>query len=131
MAMELIQYCKKIEVKASYWDPLSRSAFEFARQMNSPKLIKVNPGYECSMKLLHPDSKDPALLMAEFIDGSKLELQTGEFTCAQLRAEFYEKAEEIEEEMERAGTGPLKAGADVSASPGKKDAVKGKAAAKK
>ena len=46
LAMELIQFVKKIEVKANFWDPKAKSAFEFARQMSSPKLKKKNPTYE-------------------------------------------------------------------------------------
>ena len=38
----------KVDVKANYFDPTAKSAVEFARQMSSPKLQKINSNFACN-----------------------------------------------------------------------------------
>ena len=101
VAQELIKYVKRLDVKFNYWDEGSRSANEFARQMDSPKLRKINPTFEFSLDL--HDKKDPAVVIAEFLDGSKWQQQTAGFKASDLRSEFYSKAAEAEDSIERSG----------------------------
>ena len=101
VAQELIKYVKRIEVKFNYWDEGSRSANEFARQMDSPKLRKINPTFEFSIDL--HDKQEPAVVVAEFLDGSKWQQCTAGFKASELRSEFYSKAGEAEDAMERSG----------------------------
>lgn len=56
-ASKLISYIKKLDVKARFWDADALSAFEFYRQMDSPKLKKLNPQYKCNFEMLKEDSK--------------------------------------------------------------------------
>jgi hypothetical protein len=122
LSMELIGFVKKLQVNANFWDKNSKSAFEFARQMSSPNLAKKNPQYECIM-IKEPDVKYIPKMRAEFLDGSVLEMDTNQHTCAGLRALFFEKAEEAEEAIAVKGGG----GAGTA---DKADAAKGKGGAK-
>lgn len=117
IAQDLIQYAKSINVKANFFDPQSRSAFEFARQMSSPKLKKINPSFECQLELTE-DSVTPAL-KAEFLDGSKWAVDTTAYTADKLRYEFYMKAAEAEDNVD------ITPGGDAG-SKGGKAAEKGK-----
>ena len=95
VAMELIAFVKRVELRASFYDPKATSAFEFARQMSSPHLQKKNPNYECLM-VRQIDEDFPASLKAEFSDGSVFETETSGHTAADLRSLFFEKAEDAE-----------------------------------
>jgi hypothetical protein len=75
IAQELILLVKKIELKANTWDPKATSAFEFARQMLSPKLRKINPKMEVA--LIRHELPDEASIFVEYVDGSKWEQNTG------------------------------------------------------
>jgi hypothetical protein len=98
VALELIAFVKRVEVRANFFDPKGKSAFEFARQMSSPLLQKKNPNYECVM-LKQPQEDFTATLKAEFSDGSIFETETSPYTAADLRSLFYEKAEEAEDSI--------------------------------
>mmetsp|Transcript_23359 Transcript_23359/g.38918 ORF Transcript_23359/g.38918 Transcript_23359/m.38918 type:complete len:116 (-) Transcript_23359:67-414(-) len=100
VAMDLIQFAKRVEVKAHFWDTSAKSAFEFARQLSSPKLQKQNPSFECDFKFL-PNS-EPASLVAEFNDGQIWQTQTQGYSAAELRAEFFDRAAVAEEAAEAA-----------------------------
>lgn len=123
LAMELIQYVKKIEVRANFWDPHAKSAFEFARQMSSPKLKKKNPTYDFKFEV--HDTDEPPVVMAEFLDGTKWVSPTREYKCSELRSELYSKASDAEEVLEASGGGK-----DEDSAGGKGGASKGGAAAK-
>ena len=101
VAKELIAYVKSIKVRANYEDPLAKSAFEFGRQMSSPKLVKINSQFECEVSM-HTTPAAP-LVEVELLDGSKLVMDTTGKKCADLRSELYEKASEAEEAIERKG----------------------------
>ena len=96
--MELIAFVKRVEVRANFWDPKGKSAFEFARQMSSPQLQKKNPSYECVM-LKQPEENFVASMKAEFADGTIYEVETAPHTAADLRGLFFEKAEEAEDAL--------------------------------
>lgn len=104
IAKELIQFIKKVNVRANFWDPKAKSAFEFSRQMSSPKLKKINTTYSCTLTTYHTD--EPPTVEAEFLDGTKLSLSSLDKTCAELRSVIYEKAGEAEETMEKTGAAP-------------------------
>ena len=95
IAKELIQFVKKVEVRANFWDPIGKSAYEFGRQMSSSKLAKSNTAYECNMIVLPNDSTAAPSVTAEFLDGSKWQVDTGDYTCNDLRSLFYEHAEKV------------------------------------
>ena len=124
MAEELIQYAKSVEIRVHYWHPKSTSAMEFHRQMSSSKLRKINPIFKTSINGI-PVTETPNLV-AEFTDGSKWESETASFTAADLRAEFYSRAERVEEAMEEAGDAP-----DAPVDKGKKGDKGGKGGGKK
>jgi hypothetical protein len=75
IAQQLILFVKKIELRANYWDPKAVSAFEFARQMLSPKIKKINPKLEISM--IRHELPDEACIIVDYVDGSKWEQTTG------------------------------------------------------
>lgn len=85
-ALDLINFAKKLSIRANYFDRTSGSAFEFARQMGSPHLLKKNPGFEFSF-VIDEESARPASLRAEFINGQVWEVETGEMHCSELRSE--------------------------------------------
>lgn len=95
VAHKLILYAKRLNVTAHFWDPQAKSAFEFYRQMSSPKLKKINPNFDCSLNVV--DELVPPKLTAEFADGSKWESTTAGLTCADLRGTFYTRAADIED----------------------------------
>ena len=97
IAAELIQYVKKVEFVANFWDPNSKSAFEFARQMSSPKLKKINPSLEVSLSKVNTDTA-PSLAV-EFIDGSKWSTLTTGLHATDLRGELYERAADAEDKV--------------------------------
>jgi hypothetical protein len=123
LAMDLIAYVKRLEIKAHFWDPEAKSAFEFARQMSSKHLVKKNATYECVM-LRQESPEFVPKLKAEFIDGSVLEMETRKQTAADLRALFFEKAEEAEEVISAknpgGGTGGKESSKDAPKKGGKK-----------
>ena len=98
IALDLIQYCKTLKVTAHFWDPNAKSAYEFARQMSSPKLKKQNPAFECD--LTENDRNEPANLVAEFADGSKWSTETFGYTASELRSKFFAKAAIVEDVMD-------------------------------
>jgi hypothetical protein len=97
IAAELIQFVKKVEVKAHYWDPKSTSAFEFARQMSSAKLKKINPSLD--VKLDQLEKPGPSELHVEYLDGSKWTTSTYGLSANELRGEFYMRATDAEDKM--------------------------------
>ena len=121
---DLILYAKKLEVKANFWDPRAKSAFEFARQMTSPKLKKKNPSFECN--LVYLDSEELPSLTAQYLDGSKWVTQTVDFSVGDLRSQFYERASRIEELSEG-----VENSAAATATGGKKGDSSAKAGGKK
>jgi hypothetical protein len=115
-ARELVIFAKSLKISANYWDPKAKSAFEFARQMQSPKYKKQNPGFECSF--VQTDKTDPPQLAAEFLDGSKWNVSTAELNVNQLRAEFFTRAADVEDNLD---VSP----AEMAAAGGKKPGDKG------
>jgi hypothetical protein len=127
LSHELIQFAKNVQLTANYWDSTSKSAFEFARQMSSPKLKKKNPQFECN--LLYTESDDPPSLVAQFSDGSTWKTSTAAMKASDLRQEFFDRCARIEDIAEMSGnlsdTGGDKKGAAA------KPAAKGAAPTKK
>jgi hypothetical protein len=108
IASDLIQYAKSLTITANFWDPNARSAFEFARQMRSPRLKKINPGFECNFNEI--STTDAASLVAEYLDGSKWSCTTAGKSAMDLRGEFYSRAADAEDNLD----GPLDTGAASS-----------------
>lgn len=98
IALQLIPFVKRVEIRANYWDPQSTSAFEFARQMMSTKLKKVNPTLH--VELFRHDTEDEACISVEFANGSKWETKTSLINAVDLRNEVYKRAEDVEDSME-------------------------------
>ena len=98
IAVQLIPFVKKIEVTANYWDPKATSAFEFARQMGSAKLIKFNP--TLSVQLNRTTSMDPPFIHVEFTDGTSWDTETFPTKAVDLRNELYSRAEDAEDAIE-------------------------------
>ena len=113
IANELIQFVKKVHIKAHYWDPDSRSAFEFARQMSSPRLKKINPSLEVILERL--DTLKPPVLEVEYLDGNKWEKGTTGLHATDLRSLLYESAADAEDKVgDKSDSGDGKVGkADV------------------
>lgn len=95
IASELITFVKRLEIKANFWDDRAKSAFEFNRQMSSRKLKKINPTLEIVFET--HNNHDPPIIKAEFLDGSKWEIDSSNFKSAEIRAMFYSKASDAEE----------------------------------
>lgn len=98
-AFNLVQYIKKIEVSANIWHDSATSALEFHRQMQSKRLKKLNPEYECSLDL-HSRDVDSTVKVF-YSDGSLWESSTSDLKCSDIRGEVYIRAEGIEEQNER------------------------------
>ena len=125
VANELIHFVKRVSIKANFWDPSAKAAFEFGRQMSSPKLVKINSQFECEVSM-HTTPEAP-LVEVELLDGSKLVMDTRGKKCADLRAELYEKASEAEEAIERKGGLAASGGAAAKGGAGDKGGAGGKA----
>jgi hypothetical protein len=97
-ARELVIFAKSLKLSANYWDPKGKSAFEFARQMQSPKYKKQNPGFECTF--VQTDKMDAPQLAVEFLDGSKWNVSTAGLNVNQLRAEFFTRAADVEDNLD-------------------------------
>ena len=124
IAAELIQFVKKVELKASFWDPMSTSAFEFARQMSSPKLKKINPTLE--VNLVRLENIEPPQLHVEYLDGSSWATGTAGLHASDLRYILYEKAADAEDKVgDSGGGGDGGAGKDAGSKGGKGAAAKG------
>jgi hypothetical protein len=99
LAFDLVQYVKRVDVSANHWHDSATSALEFYRQMDSKRLKKKNPEYECHLHL-HSNDVD-SIVKVLFSDGSVWETSTKDYKCADIRGEVYMKAEAIEEAVER------------------------------
>lgn len=119
IARDLIQFAKSVQVTANYFDPEARAAFEFARQMSSPKLKKINPQFECSLNPV--ENKQVPRIKAEFLDGTSWTAEINALTAAQLRYEFYRRAGDAEDNMDGSPADAAAAGGK-----GKTDAKGGK-----
>jgi hypothetical protein len=117
-ARKLIHYAKSLKIQAQFTDPNAKSAFEFARQMASPKLKKINPKFEFEFDMTFTNA--PASLTAEFADGNKWQTLTAEYTAADLRNMFFSKAEACEDVVE------INIGGEDAAAGGKKGDKGGK-----
>jgi len=117
ITQELIYYIKKIEIRANYFAKDASSAWEFGRQMESPKLKRINPKFQIDFFRLSNYDSNPANMKVEFINGSIWETPTTLMRLEELRYELFSRAEEIEDEMERSGQEIVKPG-DESAGGG-------------
>ena len=85
-------------------DPRSTAAYEFYRQMSSPKLKKSHPPFECEL-ILH-EGTDTPVITTKFINGEKWDLDASILPAVGLREEFFSKAEQIEDWYELNGGKP-------------------------
>lgn len=116
VAKELIQYVKGVSVRANFWDPRAKSAFEFSRQMSSPKLKKINTSFACTLDMQTTDQAEDPVVEVDFLDGSKLSINCLDKTCADLRSQVFTRASEAEENVEaKAGGGASKDAASKGA----------------
>ena len=99
--MELIKFVKRVEVSAHFWDTNSRSAFEIARQMSSPKLHDANTDYEFVMNA--SDTSVEPKIKVDFLDGSSWEEHTARFSATELRGALFEKAADAGDAIETSG----------------------------
>ena len=98
MTHELIAYVKSVEINLNVYHPNSVATYEFMRQMNSDKLKKINPKFDCIIKA-HKNDDNP-IMIAEYLDGSKLTLDIDRQKLDDLRSEFYSKAEAASENVD-------------------------------
>jgi hypothetical protein len=98
IARDLIVYAKTLTLSGNFFDPRATSAYEFARQMRSPKLKKINPQFDCTLNQISTD--DAPSLVAEFADGSKWTTETTDFTCERLRFDFFTRAGDAEDNLD-------------------------------
>jgi hypothetical protein len=119
MSHELINFVKSMKIRANYFHPKSTSAFEFARQMGSSKLKKVNPAFEFSFVV--DDQNSPGDLRVEFINGRVWEKSTDGDHCEDLRSQFYSICQEIDDHYDKTGESRPNGGgaAEVAAGGGK------------
>ena len=127
MAHDLIHYVKKMRVSANYFDPKSTSAFEFARQMGSTKLKQTNPSFDFAFDV-NFDLPNPAVIQAEFVNGKTWEKTTGSSHCEDLRNEFFQICQDIDDYYDKTGESRPNQGPAVTESAtgkGSKGASKG------
>ena len=98
ISMDLIKFAKKVDVWAYPFSANHKSAYEFARQIGSPKLGSVNPNFAVSFEWL--ETPGPSRIFAEFANGSTWDINGEDKTCADLRYEFFEMAALAEEAAE-------------------------------
>lgn len=79
-------------------DAKATGAYEFARQMGSSKLKKINANYNCAVTL-HSLPEQPKIT-AEFIDGQKWDLENPVADAMSIRGQFFDKAQEVEDYYE-------------------------------
>ena len=96
----LIQFAKKVTIHANvFQNQQSKSAFEFCRQISSPNLEKMNPRFEVELKYFDEEDRSPQMI-AEYTDGSIIDLDTSKYTCQDLRKEFFTQCQVVEETSE-------------------------------
>ena len=71
--------------------------------MSSPKLVKKNPSLVCLLNMSVTEIPTKPSIKVEFFDGNIWETYTDTLKYTELRAELYEKAEDVEELIERSG----------------------------
>lgn len=98
VARRMIYYAKSVKVTANFFDPRARSAFEFGRQMQSPVLKKINPNFTATTNVIEEDL--PPRLIAEFADGSKLDMETSDYSANDLRNIFFDQAAGCEDKVD-------------------------------
>ena len=103
IALQLIPFVKRIEIRAHYWDPNSVSAFEFARQMMSDRLKKANPALH--VELIRLEKIETPRLHIEFLNGSVWDTDTSAIHAIDLRNEMYIRAEDVEDALEDLDSG--------------------------
>lgn len=126
MSHELIHFVKSMKIRANYFHPKSSSAFEFARQMGSSKLKKVNPAFDFSFVV--DDQNAPGNIHVEFVNGRVWEKATDGDHCEDLRSQFYSICEEIDDHYDKTGENRPNAGGAASADAGGSGKGKGAAA---
>jgi hypothetical protein len=103
VALQLIPFIKRIEIRANYWDPNAVSAFEFARQMMSDRLKKANPTLH--VELIRHETKEAPKLHIEFSNGTVWDTDTFPVHAIDLRNEMYIRAEDVEDSLEDLDSG--------------------------
>eukprot|EP01039_Chlorochromonas_danica_P003724 gene3724-4073_t len=98
-AQLLFPNIKSVTVKGYFFEKRSTSAYEIYRQMQGKRLAKINPKFTSELIETEDDSQPPSFV-AEFIDGTKLELDTSEMTAADIRYQLFMQAEEVEDNAE-------------------------------
>lgn len=98
-AQLLFPYIKSVTVKGNFFDKRATSAYEIYRQMQGKRLAKINPKFTSEL-IETEDESEPPSFVAEFIDGTKLELDTSEMTAADIRYQLFMQAEEVEDNAE-------------------------------
>lgn len=122
MALELVKFLKRVDIKGDFFDPLSGTVFEFARQMQSPNILKSNPNFEC--KFTFEKGQKP-FIKAEYKDGQIWEMDVTGYKINDIRSEIFELAEDIQETEEMEGDGGTD-DSDTKSSKGGKGAKGGK-----
>jgi hypothetical protein len=79
-------------------DPKAVGVYEFARQMKSPKLKKINPNYNFTLSLEKPGT--PPSIQAEFINGEKWTFPDPTQHAMMIRSMFFSKIQDIEDKYE-------------------------------
>ena len=106
IAVQLITFVKRIEIRANYWDPNATAAFEFARQMGSLKLKKFNPALH--VEIFRSDSLDTPTIHVEYSDGTIWDAPAYPAKAIDLRNELYMRAEDCEDALEDIEGGQIK-----------------------
>ena len=121
-----------MRISANYFDAKSTSAFELARQMGSDKLKQTNPSFDFKFDV-NFGLPDPATVKVEFINGKKWDKFTGDSHCEDLRNEFFQICQDIDDEYDKTGESrPNQSSvADPAAGAGKGTKGAGKTGAKK
>eukprot|EP00602_Paraphysomonas_sp_CaronLab_P007560 CAMPEP_0185022298 /NCGR_PEP_ID=MMETSP1103-20130426/5007_1 /TAXON_ID=36769 /ORGANISM="Paraphysomonas bandaiensis, Strain Caron Lab Isolate" /LENGTH=128 /DNA_ID=CAMNT_0027554297 /DNA_START=67 /DNA_END=453 /DNA_ORIENTATION=- len=104
-ARSLIRYVSKIEMFGNIHDPTAVSVFELGRQMSSKHLKKANPKLVVDFNYM--EKPDTGYVKVTYANGEVFEVDTAPFSCAELRSEIFDVANNVEYEFEVSGNNPI------------------------
>ena len=95
---DLIKFARSVQVTTPYYHEGATSALEFFRQTNSPSLRKMNDSFDIKINTKVPDETTPTV-RAEFLNGDVMEVDSTQYNTMQLKAMFFEAAQEAENNL--------------------------------
>jgi hypothetical protein len=101
VARELLRYVARAKISANFLDRNTTSAFELWKQLRTSRGTALNPKFQITMQ--QPPKGTNPVAEIEFVDGSKIVMNTAGSTVKILREEILSRAQEVQDDYERDG----------------------------